>query len=61
MTDEEAKALKDLRRTIDRWRRMVVEADSAQRAERDAILDALDTEMGEVMHTRLHKFDWWTP
>jgi hypothetical protein len=61
VTDDEIKALKDLRRTIDRWRRMVEEAEGATDMEREAILDALHTDIGEVMHTRLHRFDWWSP
>ena len=61
VSDEERQALRDLRKSIDRWRSMVNEADCADRKELDAILDALDVEMGEALHTRFYRFAWWTP
>lgn len=61
MTEQELAALRDLRKTIDRWRRMVTEADCASQMEREAILTDLDDEMGEVLHTRLFTFPWWAP
>jgi len=62
VSDEEKQALRDLYRSIVRWRRQIDKAiDADKKSDANDVLFDLNSEIGESLHYRLSKFDWWMP
>jgi hypothetical protein len=60
VSEDDKKALLDLRMTIHRWKQMLLEVEGKNN-ESDSTLYEICNEMTDTLHYRFYKFAWWTP